>query len=308
MRTFRLFLLVTMTWISAPGWGAVGAGDLPAGARWYVHVDLEAMRGSVAGRHVYAWLRAEALDEIREEIGIDLDKEAKRLTAFAVGATGLTVILEGDISQASRDKLLALGAASGTMDQLEAGGKTYYHVKTGDGEDSSVASGYADHDFEPFRDGAYFGFAGNDRLVVTATDAEMQSMLAAGGRVRGSASGELLVLSAETSLLQAGLEPAAFGDEIGWDSNVVRNTRQVALLVSDRDGMLAVTARLLANEANMAESLASIVRGLISLQVFNDELDPELGKVLQNTTVAVEGTALTVSVALDPALVVDALE
>ncbi len=308
MLTTRFFLALAILWAPAAGLGAVGAGDLPADAKWYVHVDLAAMRESVAGRQVYAWFKAEALDEIRDEIGIDPDQEADRVTAFAVGATALTVIVEGDISQASRDKLLALGAASGTMDRLETGGSTYYHVKAADGDEASVASAYAEHDFEPFSEGAYFSFAAKDRLIVTATEADMQALLAAGGRVRGSAGGELLVLGADQSLLQAGLEPAAFGDEIGWDSNVVRNTRQVALAIADREGMLAVTARLLASEASMAESLASIVRGLISLQVFNNDLDPELSKVLQNTTVAVTDAALTVSVLLDPALVVEALE
>jgi hypothetical protein len=58
----------------------------------------------------------------------------------------------------------------------------------------------------------------------------------------------------------------------------------------------------------MAESLASIVRGLISLQVFNDEMDPEIANFLQNTNVDVEDTTLTITVALDPEAVVAAIE
>ena len=58
----------------------------------------------------------------------------------------------------------------------------------------------------------------------------------------------------------------------------------------------------------MAEALASIVRGLISLQVFNDEMDPEIANFLQNTDVDVDGNKLTISVALDPEVVVAAIE
>ena len=58
----------------------------------------------------------------------------------------------------------------------------------------------------------------------------------------------------------------------------------------------------------MAESLASIVRGLISLQVFNDDMDPEIATFLQNTDVDVDGNKLTISVALDPEVVVAAIE
>ncbi len=57
----------------------------------------------------------------------------------------------------------------------------------------------------------------------------------------------------------------------------------------------------------MANSLASIVRGLISLQVFNDDLDPEVAQFLQNTTVDVDDRTLVVKVVLDPRVVVETL-
>ncbi len=58
----------------------------------------------------------------------------------------------------------------------------------------------------------------------------------------------------------------------------------------------------------MAESLASIVRGLISLQVFNDDMDPDVSAFLQNTSVDVADKKLTISVALDPEVVVAAID
>ncbi len=57
----------------------------------------------------------------------------------------------------------------------------------------------------------------------------------------------------------------------------------------------------------MADSLASIGRGLISLQVFNDELDPEIVEFLQSTTVDVDDTTVVVKVSLDPEVVAEAL-
>ena len=97
-------------------------------------------------------------------------------------------------------------------------------------------------------------------------------------------------------------------DDLGWDSNILRNTKQLALLISDDSGLLALKAQLIANEEEMANSLASIVRGLISLQVFNDDIDPELTAFLENTSVEVDGSTLTVQVAMDPELLVDALD
>jgi hypothetical protein len=57
----------------------------------------------------------------------------------------------------------------------------------------------------------------------------------------------------------------------------------------------------------MANSLASIVRGLISLQAFSDDIDPELSQFLNSTVVAVDGSTLTVKVAVDPELLVDVI-
>jgi hypothetical protein len=58
----------------------------------------------------------------------------------------------------------------------------------------------------------------------------------------------------------------------------------------------------------MADSLASIVRGLISLQVFNDELDPEIASLLQNTTVETVGNALTIKITLDPEIIIAVID
>ena len=74
------------------------------------------------------------------------------------------------------------------------------------------------------------------------------------------------------------------------------------------DRCLQLGAQLITTEPEMAESLASIVRGLISLQVFNDDMDPEVSYFLQNTNVNLDANKLTVSFALDPEAVVAAIE
>lgn len=313
MGSMRFFPLILLALAPTFNWAAIGGSDLPPDARWYVHVDLDRMRSTEAGKHLYGWLEGEVFTEIRDEIGIDPGRETDRITAFSVSREDLTIVIDGDISQDTQDKVLALGAASGGMDRFEAGKDVYYFVKgDGDNDADGLASKFADDDYdiEPLENGAYFSFAVPNKVIVTATEEDMKAMLANRGRIRGKASAQpaMLVLSADQSLLQAGLDAEEFGDEIGWDSNIVRNTEQIALLVADHDGRLAITAQLLAAEKSIAESLASIARGLISLQVFNDELDPEISEFLANTTVDVEDRALTVRVSLDPAAVVAAIE
>jgi hypothetical protein len=79
------------------------------------------------------------------------------------------------------------------------------------------------------------------------------------------------------------------------------------LLVSDEGDKLAVEAQLVTTEPEMASSLASIARGLISLQVFSDDLDDELKSLLSGTSVDVDGNSLVIRVAVDPEIVVAAI-
>ena len=109
--------------------------------------------------------------------------------------------------------------------------------------------------------------------------------------------------------IYAGLLASAGHDVTGIDTNSahVDAIKRNGLRVSGASGDIAIEAQLVTAEAAMANSLASIVRGLISLQVFNEDLDPEILGFLQNTAVSVEGTTLSIKTALDPKLVVDSL-
>lgn len=317
MRVLRA--LVAFLFIAVPPalWAEIDTADLPGTSKWYFHADFAGMRSTKAGQHLYGWLEKEVFEEVRAETGVDLGKETDTVTAFAGSDESIIIVVDGPVSQDSKDKLVALGAASGSMDQLGKGSSAYYHVKTdeasGDDEDEGEDAGasYRDHyDAEPFEQGAFFSFAVPNKIIVTSTEADMKTMLANKGRATNgkSAGGTLLVLSADKSMIQAGLNTDDFADEIGWDSNIIRNTEQLALLIADEDGLVAIRAELLAAEQEMAESLASVARGLISLATFSNEVDPEISQVLKATEITVDGGRLTFKLKLDPEVVVAALD
>lgn len=307
MRVLRytvIFLLFLAPVFTLAG---VSAVDLPNTSKWYFHADFEQMRSTEAGKHLYGWLQEEVFEEIREDVGFDFDKEADRFTAFSTPNEGIVVLIEGDISQKTEDMVLAMGAASGALDKLESGGKTYYHIKD-DGE-AGDSDSKINIDFDSFDHGAYFSFALQNMIVVTSTLDEMDSLLANGGKIaRVDNAGEaLFVLSAERSLVQAGVKAGDLGEELGWDSNILSNTMEAALLIADEAGKFAIEAKLVTKESDMANSLASIIRGLISLQAFNDDLDPEIVDFLQNTSVSVKDNTLTLKILLDPEVVIEAI-
>lgn len=291
---------------AGPAPAAVAASDLPAGTTWYFHADLDEMRASEAGAALYAWLEAEVFDEVRRESGVDLGKEVNRVTAWSLGEEdGAMMVVDGNFSQATRDKALVAAAAAERFETLESGGHTYYYVR-GDGEHRSdnVQIDGVDNEF-------YFSFAVEDKLLVAARKPQMEALLDNGGRVAGTRShaGALFVLTAEQSLIQAGMDTGGIDDGgDGFRSNILRNTRQVALLVADVAGKVAVDLQLLATEAATAESMASIVRGLIALQAFSEEMDPKITEVLQGTRVEVDDARLQISIALSPAFIESALD
>jgi hypothetical protein len=308
MRGFRYTVIFLLFLAPAFTLAAVSAVDLPNTSKWYFHADFEQMRSTEAGKHLYGWLQKEVFEEVREDAGFDLDKEADRVTAFSTANEGIVVLIEGDISQETRDKVLAMGAASGALDELKSGGKTYYHIKD-DGE-ADDSDGNINIDLDSFDHGAYFSFALQNKIVVTSSLDEMDSLLANGGKIArvDNAGGTLFVLSAERSLVQAGVKAGDLGDDLGWDSNILGNTEEAALLIADEAGKFAIEANLVTKESDMANSLASIIRGLISLQAFNDDLDPEIVNFLQNTSVAVKDNILTLKVLLDPEVVIAAID
>ena len=111
MRQFRSLILLFLFLAPVAALSALRADDLPSMSKWYFHADFKQMRSSEAGQHLYAWLQDEVFDDIREDAGVDLDKEADFLTAFATEDDGMIIVIEGNISQETEDKVVAMGAA-----------------------------------------------------------------------------------------------------------------------------------------------------------------------------------------------------
>ncbi|MGI9234917.1 MAG: hypothetical protein ACR2RD_14895 [Woeseiaceae bacterium] len=281
---------------------------IPASAIWYFHADFDAMREGKAGRGVYDWLDAEVFEEIRGEVGIDFGKEAESLTAFSGAGTGPVILVDGNISQDTKDKIMALAAIDGELETFKASGKPYYFFD-GEGNDDEDG-GNIDIDIDSLEKEAYVSLALRNKILITNTQDQMETLLANNGKIRGEKSQKnaLFVLRAERGLIQAGVKADEMEHDADWDSKILRNTKQIALLMADLGDKLGIEAQLIANGPDMANSLASVVRGLIGLTAFNDDMDSEVAAVLQSTKVDVAGSVLKLSLSLDPDTVVSALE
>ena len=306
MRSIKQFVAVLLLALPALGVAELSASGLPATSTWYFHADFDEMRGSDAGKPLYAWLQREVFADVREDAGIDLDKETDRITAFSAEESGAVVLVEGDISQETRDKLLAIAAGGDEFDTLKHKGTTYYFAKS----DKHGKNG--DINVDSFENGVYFTFALKDRILATSSREQLERLLDNDGRMpkRSKDRGTLIVLTAEKSLIQAGIQADQVEDrgDGGWQSNILKNTEQLAVMIADAAGKIAIQTQLVATQPEMAESLASIVRGLISLAMFSEDMDPDIAQFLKGTTVDVDGTSLNIRLALDPESVVVVLD
>jgi hypothetical protein len=202
-------------------------------------------------------------------------------------------------------------AAEGDIQPLKSSGRSYYRI--GDpGEDVSFDGADIDVTIESLEDGGYVSTAIDGKILVTANEDQMKSLLASKGRVAGTrGTGKaILVLTAEKTILRAGMNSEMINGDGGddWDSNILRNTEEIAFLIAVAADKLAVEAQLVATEPDMAESLASVARGLLSLMSFDDSMDPEMAAMLRGTRIETKGANLHVSLAVDPGVVVENLE
>ncbi len=303
MRKTLAFLLILLIPVSATA--GIEPGDLPADSTWYLHIDFAQMRDSEAGNGIYEWLDEEVNTEIVDEIGINLYGETDSLTAYSAGGDGFVMVMEGRYSRDTRDKLLALAATAEEFDMIQSRDGDYYYIAGElDGHD-------ADIEIDGMDDPGYMSFAIDNKILMTGTEEQMQALLDNGGRITGQGSHEdaLFVLTAERSFVQAGMDAEGLGDDVdGFDSNIARNTREVAIMIAEMAGKIAVEAQIITTEAEIADSMASIVRGLIALQIFSEDMDPEVAEVLRSTRVDVDGSNLKISVALSPEAITAALD
>ena len=308
MKTARLAILGLFCALPLATNADIAVGDLPADTIWYLHADLNALRDSEGGSVIYRKFEEEGAAEIKEELGIDITAEINAVTAFANDADGTVIVVEGPITKDTQDKIMAIAVTEGgDVDPREHDGRAYYHF----GDASEEGSG----DNEPFDDleeSAYVSFAIDGKAIVTAREAQMHSLLENGGRISGMGSydGALLVMSANKTLVQAGLQTDGLidTDDDAWESNIVRNTEQAALLVADESGMIAIEARLVSRDPKMAQAIGGIVNGLIGLQALNGDLEPELQNMIRNTRVEVREKVLLISTVLDPTTIISAMD
>jgi hypothetical protein len=313
-----LKILIVGLSLATPGLATADLGAIPGDTTWYLHVDFDQMKSESAGKGVYGWMVDEIFDDVNEDAGVDLENELDSMTGFSVEGQGPIFLFEGNVSQTSKDRLMALIAAEGDLNPQKSSGKAYYRFTDGgrnDEDDNGVGFGSDNIEiqFEELENESWISMALDKKVLVTSSEEQMKAMLKKGGKISGSRghNGALVILTADKPLLQAGINSVTLGEESdgdsGWESNILRNTEQVAFLVAATADKLAIEAKLITAEPDMATSLASVARGLVSLMSFSEDMDADMAALIQGTRIEAEGRSLIISLAVDPDVIVSNL-
>ena len=315
MRILKILIFGLL--LAVPGLAPADIGNIPGDTTWYLHVDFGQMRSENAGKGVYGWLVDEVFDDVKDDAGVDLENELDSFTGFSVEGQGPIFLFEGKVSQTSKDRLMAIIAAEGDINPQKSSGKSYYRFTdsggAGDGAGAGIGSDNVEIQIEALEDESWISMALENKVLVTSSEEQMKAMLKRDGKISGSRghNGALVILTAEKPLVQAGMNSVTLGQESdgdsGWESNILRNTEQVAFLVAAAADKLAIEAKLITSEPDMATSLASVARGLISLAAFSDDMDADAIALIRGTKIEAEGRNLVISLAIDPQLIVSAL-
>ncbi len=227
--TVVLALMVTLT---SGANAAVSANDLPGNTVWYMHADLQAMRDTESGRQIYAWFEDEVIEEVSEELGIDFSKEINAVTAFSDSGHGAVMVIEGPISKGTEEKMLEIANDETEVDARQHNGMDYYFIGNDEGDGSQ-----GDESFEDFEDASYSSFAIDGKVIIAGHEEQLKELLDNKGRIVGGGDFDdaLFVISADKSFVQAGVRTDGLSDDDDddWESNILRNTEQAALLVPD---------------------------------------------------------------------------
>ena len=244
-----------------------GAADsLGEDSRWFVQVNLAAIRGASDDGALYGWLQREVIDDLEEEFGEGSIDDFDAITVFGTSddGDGLGILLDGRMDAQMRERLITRAAAEPLAD---VDGEAF--ILGGDEE-------LAEHiDLEFDGDPLFLAFGEESAAFVTSSRSLLEDFLS-GQRFERIAASELLIVRAEP-MLSGAVDTESIGDGYGnWNSKVMRNIRRAGFALSDADGDYDVNVELIAVDEAQAQALQNIVQGLIGLQALAEE-EPELG-------------------------------
>jgi len=269
-------------WLSA---GPLDPAEIPAGARWLVHVDSDAARKSKAVDAVrQAWMGQERvrkhIEKVRDVVGLDPSRDLHSVTfcgsGFARGST--VVIVRAEVN------LLRL---AGYMKKLPEHG----------------TESYRDHQLHRWTQGkgrkhehTVTGAVGKPGVLVFGRNPErVKAVLdVLDGRAPKLADDSPLAAAVLPGTVFAARAIGLSRDDVPFKSPVVRLSQQLSVLGGEKDAQIFVRAKLVTNSEEVAGQVRDVIEGFRAMAKLGHEDDEETKKFFDSMDIGTEGREVTV--------------
>ncbi len=272
--------------------------DLPPDTQWYVHANVDGLRQSELLAPFYEESLGEAFDDIAQDTGLDLSAELMAVTAFGSNdqPDSATMVLHG-LSEGAQLAIMDVLVEQLDVLEMDYAGVSYYEL-SGDGINNSRVR----------LDRPFMLSFGPDQTVVTGDLTSLQQFIDAGSQMAGAngpaAEGALLVMRANQSLMQGGMNPS--GVSRGpFDSSMMENIDQLGGVISESPAGLHLFAKVYARDDATASYVHNIVQGLISLKALDSGSNPSINKLIDALSITSNGPEVTLDLTISPELATD---
>ncbi|HSH27291.1 MAG TPA: hypothetical protein VK972_05930 [Wenzhouxiangella sp.] len=262
---------VLLTLLLLPLTASAADRSLGDDSRWFVQINLAAIRGASDNGALYGWLQREVIEDLEKEFGEGSVDDFDAITVFKIGDSGdsgdsgdgLGIVLDGRMNADMREGLIRRSAATA----LEDVGSGNAYVLGGNKELAESL------DIEFDGDPLFLAFGERSGAFVTTSRALLEDFLD-GARFERIAATKLLIIRSDP-MVSGAVNIDAIGEGYGnWNSKVMRNIRRAGFALTDAGGGYDVNIELIAVDEAQAQALQNIVQGVIGLQALADE-EPE---------------------------------
>jgi hypothetical protein len=263
---------------------------IPAGAKWFAHVDLTRAINSQFGQLVIHDLQAlglqNKLDAIQELLGVDPLSSFKSITLYGL-----------DYGEDNGIGIIEMGPDIGKLDAL---------VKMADGYETSQYQDYTIHSWIDKGHGSKRNYGAvmpmekqHKSLIIISHDRDAVTkeitLINGKGKTLADDRGSMMMVTPAdgTVLLAAGFDIAEFARQ-REKSEIFQAARSISLNVGEADERVFAKAKIVAVDAKQATAMQQMITGLVAVVRLSQQPDSPLVKFINEVTISQTGDTVTV--------------
>ncbi len=264
---------------------ALKIDQVSSSAKWLVHVDVDAFNASQTGALVKTEIlaqHADRLEGIKTTFGFDPLQDIRALTLYGEDAAreNAVVVARGRFDA---EKLIALAKLNPAYEQIPYGALTIrkWHDAGKDGFGCFFAA-------DTLILGGRLDVLRSALDVLGGTKPHLAADTGLGG-MAAAANGAILFAAGDGLGGMQGMQPNAA---------ILKNSQTASLRVSEVNGELQVEVSLAAPNAEKAEQVVNVLKGMIAAGLLAQDQNPVLARLAQAVRLNVEGSQIKLGLAV----------